>query len=99
MLGYNLKKLTTFPLDVHSRLSLIIILPFDDTQQIPLNNCQIFKEKTDNFPLPCDVMNLNKYFKGNSEDFSVYFKLPEIFNNLEKLIFINKQTNHVDLTE
>jgi len=48
----NLKKLTTFPLDVHSRLSLIIILPFDDTQQVPLNNCQIFQGKTDNFPLP-----------------------------------------------
>jgi hypothetical protein len=52
MLGYNLKKLKTFLLDVHSRLSLIIIPPFDDTQQIPLNNCQIFQEKTDNFPLP-----------------------------------------------
>lgn len=52
MLGYNLKKVKTFPLEVHSRLSLIIILLFDDTQQIPLNNCQIFQEKTDNFPLP-----------------------------------------------
>jgi len=50
MLGYNLKKLTTSPLEVHSRVSLIIILPFDDTQQIPLNNRQIFEEKTDNFP-------------------------------------------------
>jgi len=74
MLGHNLKKLTTFPLDVHSRLSLIIILPFDDTQQIPVNICQIFKEKIDNVPLPSDVMNLNKYFKGNNEDFSMYFK-------------------------
>lgn len=52
MLGYNLKKLTTFPLDVHSRVSLFIILPFDNTQQIPLNNRQIFQEKTDNFLWP-----------------------------------------------
>jgi len=34
MLGYNLKKLTNFPLDFHSRFSPMIILPFDDTQQI-----------------------------------------------------------------
>jgi hypothetical protein len=39
MLGYNLKKLTTFPLEVHSRFSHMIIPPFGDTQQIPLNNC------------------------------------------------------------
>ena len=32
------------------------------------------KKKIDNVPLPSDVMNLNKYFKGNNEDFSMYFK-------------------------
>jgi len=52
MLGYNLKKPTTFPLDVHSRASLFIILPLDNTQQVPLNNYQIFQENTDNFPWP-----------------------------------------------
>jgi hypothetical protein len=51
-LDYNLKIANDLSLDVHSRLSVLIILPFDDTQPMPFNKCQIFQERTDNFPLP-----------------------------------------------